>query len=79
MALNPKSVGIGFGVAWALYVFFAALLSVTGFGAGLVQGLGTMYLGYQPGIVGAIIGLIYGFIDGFIFGFILAWVNNKFE
>jgi hypothetical protein len=79
MALNPKALGIGFGAAWGLFCAFAALLSLTGLGVGIVYGIGTLYLGYQPGIVGAALGLIYGFIDGFIGGFIMAFVYNMFE
>ncbi len=79
MALQAKSFALAGGVLWGLVCFIMALVSGTGYGLGLVHGLGTLYLGYTPGIVGAVIGLIYGFLDAFIGLFIFAWLYNHFE
>ena len=77
--LNAKSLGLAAGVLWGLSVFVMALVGLTGYLTGIVAALGTVYIGYQEGIVGAIIGLIYGFIDGFIWFFLLGWLYNMFE
>lgn len=77
--LNTKSFALAAGITWGIGVFLMGLISGAGVGLGFVNLLGTMYLGYQPGIVGSIIGLIYGIIDGFIGGFIFAYLYNMFE
>ncbi len=77
--LNPKAVGISLAIVWGVSVFLMGLISGTGYGLGFVNALGTMYIYYQPGIIGAIIGLIYGLIDGFIGGFVFAYLYNMFE
>ncbi len=79
MALNPKAFGIAGGLIWGIAVFSMALLGLTGLATGLINGLGTLYLGYTEGFVGSILGLIYGFIDGFIGCYAFAWLYNRFE
>ena len=76
MALNPKAFGLAGGIIWGITCFIMALVSGTGYGLGLVHGLGSIYIGYGPGLVGAILGAIYGFLDGFIGGYILVWLYN---
>ncbi|MFH2106544.1 MAG: bacteriophage holin [Candidatus Micrarchaeota archaeon] len=77
--LNVKSFGLATGVSWGIYVFCLALIAGVGPGVGLVHSLGTVYIGFQPGFVGAMIGLVYGFLDGLIGGAIFAYLYNLFE
>jgi hypothetical protein len=77
--VNPKAAGISLAIVWGLTVFLMGLISGTGYGLGFVNAIGTLYIGYGEGIMGAIFGLIYGLIDGFIGGYVLAWLYNKFE
>ncbi len=73
---QPLALGIAIGVLWALYVFFAALFAMFGWGAALVETLGSFYVGYGPSIAGAIIGAIWAFVDGFVAGVVIAWIYN---
>ncbi len=73
---QPLALGIAIGVLWAIYVFFAGLFAMSGWGAALVETLGSFYVGYGASIVGAIIGAIWAFVDGFVAGVVIAWIYN---
>ena len=80
MTLKPGAFALAGGIIWGIAVFLMALISGgTGYGAGFTQAIGTIYIGVQPGIIGAILGLVYGFVDAFIGCFIFAWLYNIFE
>ena len=81
MALDTKAFAIAGGLIWAACMFVMALISngASGYGIGFVYAIGSLYVGYQPGIIGAIIGAIYGFIDAGIGCFVFAWLYNKAE
>jgi len=69
--------GTAVGLLWAIYVFFAGLLAMTGWSLSLVNSLGSLYIGYSASILGAIVGAIWAFVDGFVAGAFIAWVYNK--
>jgi hypothetical protein len=73
---QPLALGIAVGVLWAIYVFFAGIVAIFGWGTTLVTTLASLYIGYGASIVGAIIGAVWAFIDGFIAGVIIAWIYN---
>ncbi len=73
---QPLALGIAVGVLWAVSVFLAGLFAMFGWGAPLVETLGSLYIGYGTSTVGAIIGAIWGFIDGFVAGVVVAWIYN---
>jgi ABC-type molybdate transport system permease subunit len=75
--LNVIKFGIAFGLSWGCGMCFIALVSMFGWGTGLVNVLSSLYLGLAPSILGAILGLIWGFCDGFIGGWLMAWFYNK--
>lgn len=74
---QPLALGVAIGVLWAIYVFFAGIFAMVGWGVSLVQTLGSFYIGYGASIIGAIIGAIWAFVDGFVAGFIIAWIYNS--
>ncbi len=74
--LNVMAFAIAAGVSWGLYMLFLGWISVGGYGAGIVQTLSSLYIGFEPGLLGGIIGGLLGFIDGAIGGAILAFVYN---
>ena len=74
--LQPVPLGVAFGVLWAVYVFCVGITAMFNWGGGIVAGLGTLYIGYGPSILGAIIGAIWAFIDALVGGIILAWLYN---
>ncbi len=80
MTLKPMAFAVSGGIIWGVAVFLMALVSGgTGYGLGFIYAIGTIYIGVQPGILGAILGLVYGFIDMFIFGFIFVTLYNIIE
>ena len=75
--LNAKKFGLGLGILCAIGCFLLGLFSLGGYGAEIVNLIGTVYIGYQPTFWGSVLGAIYGFIDGFIGGWLLALIYNK--
>ena len=74
---QPLPLGIAIGVVWAIYVFCVGITAIFGWGASLVDVLGSLYIGYGASFLGAIVGAIWAFVDGLIAGFIIAWVYNR--
>ena len=79
LEINAKNFALALGIWWGIVCLIMGFVSETGYGLGFVHGLATIYVGYQPGLVGAILGAIYGFIDGFVFGFITISLYNYFN
>ncbi|HTM63859.1 MAG TPA: bacteriophage holin [Gammaproteobacteria bacterium] len=78
MRLSVIGLGVALGTAWAVGLFALGILSwLTGWGTDMVQVLGSLYIGYEPTLIGTIIGTIWAFIDCFICGVIIAWVYNR--
>lgn len=78
MKLNAKGLGIAAGILWSILLFLMTVLSIyTGYAAGFLKILASIYPGYGISWPGAFLGIIFGFIDGFIGGYILAWLYNK--
>lgn len=73
---QPLALGIAIGVLWAIYVFFAGIFAMFGWGTALVTTLASFYVGYGASIAGAIIGAIWAFVDGFVAGVVIAWIYN---
>jgi len=77
MKLNVKAFGLTGGILWGAIMFIMTLAAMTGYGAGLMNAIGTIYIGYKVGFVGAFVGLVYGFLDGLIGCAVFAWLYNK--
>ncbi len=69
------SIAVVAGLSMFLMGLLAAYLDV---GVDVVMTYGSLYVGYEPSLIGSIIGLIYGLIDGFIFGVLIAYFYNLF-
>lgn len=74
---QPLPLGIAIGVVWAIYVFCVGITAIFGWGAALVDVLGSLYIGYGASFLGAVVGAIWAFVDGLIAGVIIAWVYNQ--
>ncbi len=74
---SPNALGISIGALWAVYVFFCGITAMFGWGVALVDALSSLYIGYDPSMIGAIIGAVWAFIDGYIAGFVIAWIYNR--
>ena len=55
---------IAWGVSFGVYALFLGWVSVSGWGEGIVYGLSSLYIGYEPGFLGGIIGGIWAFFVG---------------
>lgn len=73
---QPVPLGVAVGVLWALYVGCLGITAMFNWGTGLVDALGSLYIGYGASILGAIIGAIWAFVDGLVAGVIVAWIYN---
>ncbi len=75
--LSPQALGVALGTLWAAYVFLCGLIAAFGWGTELVHTLASLYLGYDPTLLGALVGAVWGFVDGYIAGVVVAWIYNR--
>lgn len=77
--LHVLSFGLALGIVWGVSIFVIGLIAMTtDWGGGFVETMHTVYIGYEPTILGSIIGGIWGFVDLFIGGMIIAAIYNGF-
>ncbi len=77
--LHVLSFGLAIGVTWGIGIFILGIInSFFVWGLDIVGSLATLYIGYEPTILGSILGGVWGFVDGFIGGIVIAWLYNKF-
>lgn len=77
--LSPMALGMSLGVVWGVSVFITGLLAYyMSYGKPFVLAMSSVYIGYDPSIVGSFIGGAFGFIDGFIGGLIIGALYNYF-
>ncbi len=76
--LDVKALGLTLGIIWGGCTLFIGLTAmVWGWGAGLVNSLSSLYIGYEATVPGSIIGGVWGFFDAGIGGVTIAWLYNK--
>ena len=75
--LNASALGIALGISWVACIVFVGITAMFGWGTAWVEGLSSLYIGYQASILGIIIGSCWAFLDGFIGGVMIAWIYNK--
>ncbi|HHT9135077.1 MAG TPA: hypothetical protein ACFYD2_09260 [Candidatus Avalokitesvara rifleensis] len=74
---DANTVGLGLGIFWgSLLMFLGVIAMVTGLGAGLVEALSHIHVGYGPTVFGIFMGGISGMVYGFIFGAIIFRAYN---
>jgi len=79
MRLKPVALGLALGVFWGVWMLLMGLLAYHfSYGRPFVEAMGTLYLGYEPSVMGSFIGGLIGFVDAFIAGLIVAWLYNGF-
>lgn len=77
--LSPLAMGLSLGCVWGLSMLFTGLLACYfSYGKPFVLAMSTMYVGYEPSVVGSLIGGAFGFIDGLIGGLLIGWFYNCF-
>lgn len=77
--VDAKALALTLGVTWGVGIFLLGLMAAfLDWGTLLVKTMGSVYLGYEPTVVGSFVGLVWGFVDGTISGFVLTWVYNYF-
>lgn len=78
--LSPLALGLSLGTFWGVSLLIMGLVAYFfTYGVEFVSTVNTLYLVYQPTIMGGIIGAIIGFINAFISGVIVAWLYNCFS
>lgn len=77
--LSVKAFGLACGLVWGGGMFLLGVLdTISTYNDAWGQLMATMYLGYQPTIIGSIILGIWGFITAGIWGLLVAALYNKF-
>ena len=68
---------MGLGVSWAACMLFVGWAAVFGWGVKFVDVMSSVYIGFEPTVVGGIVGALWGFVDGAIGGLLIAVVYNR--
>ena len=77
--MNAVALGMALGIIWGVSLLLMGLVAYYAtYGSEFVAAVGTVYLGYQPSILGAFVGGLIGFVDAFIAGALIAWLYNLF-
>ncbi|MDP8264527.1 MAG: bacteriophage holin [Candidatus Aceula lacicola] len=76
--LDAKALGLSCGILWGGAMLFLGIFDIfSTWGIGITNLMSTLYIGYQPTILGSIIGAVWGFFDAGVGGFIIALLYNK--
>lgn len=76
--LNVKALGLTLGIVWGSGMLLLGLMSMfLNWGMGVVNIIGSVYIGYNSTFVGTFVGTIWGFCDGAVCGVLIAWLYNK--
>ncbi|MEQ8195882.1 MAG: bacteriophage holin [Rhodospirillales bacterium] len=76
--LSILSLGVALGLTGGATVFLIGIATgLFGWGEFVVQVLSSLYIGYEPSIVGSIAGGVWAFVHGFFVGAFIAWFYNK--
>lgn len=78
--LHVLSFGLALGVTWGLGMFVFGIINYFfAWGVDVMGTLSSLYIGYEPTVLGSLLGAIWGFVDAFIGGVVIAWLYNKFS
>jgi len=77
--LDPIRFGLALGAVFFLGVLFLGITaSYFGYGATIVEILGTIYPGYNATPAGSFLGAGWGLVDGFVCGWLFVYFYNLF-
>lgn len=75
--LDVVAVAVALAVVWGLGIFVLGLAAwLAGWGVPLVSMIGSLYLGYDPSLLGTVIGTVWAVVDAVIAGALYAWIYN---
>ncbi len=74
--LDVKGLAVGLGTSWAACMLFVGWAAMFGWGGKFVEVMSSVYIGFEPTLVGGIVGALWGFVDGAIGGLLIAVVYN---
>jgi hypothetical protein len=75
--LSPVALGVGFGLACAIYMLIFAWAGwLGGYGKSMTDMWAAVYPGFDATFAGGIVGAVWGFAKGFIFGVLTACFYN---
>jgi hypothetical protein len=76
LLIGKKNLGIALGTVFGVFTLLLGWIAASGFFVGIVEVLSTLYMGYEPSLLGALLGALSAFIHGFITGYLIAFVYN---
>lgn len=75
--LRAHTAGLALGITFALILFiFSVAAALFSYGAGFVELLGDVYVGFSTAPAGILIGMLWAFVDGYLLGFLFVWIFN---
>jgi len=77
--INPRALALSLGILVGGALVILGWIASFGWLENMVNAIGTVYLGYQPGFTGGLIGGLWGLIDWAIGGYILGLLYNWFS
>lgn len=81
MRLHVTAFALTVGLLWGLAVLLVAIANLIwpGYGNVFLQGVASLYPGYEPGTgIGSVIMVtLHGLVDGGIGGLVFAWLYNQ--
>ena len=78
--LSAKGMGFSLGLLWAVAMFATGMIaSITNWGHSFIAVMSSLYVGFEPTLMGSLIGAVWAFVDWFIGGWIIAWLYNCFS
>ena len=76
--LDAKALGLSCGILWGGAMLFLGIFDIfSTWGCGITKVMSTLYIGYQPTVLGSFIGAAWGFVDAGVGGFVFALLYNK--
>jgi hypothetical protein len=83
MKLSVKAMTLTLAFVWGAAIFIVGVANLiwSGYAAGFLKLLASIYPGYQAsGTFGdVVVGTLYAVVDGGVFGLVLAWFYNRFN
>ena len=75
--LDQKALAFAIGIVLGLYMLFLGIAAKYGRGANLVEMISSVYIGFEPTILGAFVGAAWGCLGGALAGVIIAKIYNS--
>ncbi len=78
--ISPVALGLSIGCFWGGSIFIMGVIAhYFSYGIEFVTSMKSIYVGYEPSLIGSVVGGLVGFIDAFIAGALVSVLYNFFS